>query len=261
MDRSVAGVSQAVSDAHAPAEVSRQRCSTHNRDIGIVSRFVNGRRKRSAIATGQEKALTLRGVLLEYLHRRKVDIEPVGATQLPGQVIRGHAIQHVVDLGGRGCVLDIVCPQGRHILRRRTFINQHAAQPRRHGNRHFNVPRDLEGIIEVTRVINVINVRVIAAGTVNQNRLHVDVGRDAGLVFVVLNVLRGETEKFKKPDRLSGAVLRNAGGVSIAEIIALEGAGVAATATAAAATRRRPMAGFSAGETCPTGCICGRGFT
>jgi hypothetical protein len=64
----------------------------------------------------------------------------------------------------------------------------------------------------------------------------------------------GETEKFKKPDRLSGAVLRNAGGVSVAEIIALEGAGVAAPpAAATAAPAQWPDA--RPGERCPTGCI------
>ena len=113
----------------AAVRVRRQCCSTDNRDVRVVSRFVNGRRKRTGIATGQEKALTLRGVLLEYLHGRKINIEPIGATQLLGQVIRGHAIEHIVDLRSRCRVLDIICAHRRLIQRRRTFVDQTLLNP------------------------------------------------------------------------------------------------------------------------------------
>ena len=49
-----------------------------------------------------------------------------------------------------------------------------------------------------------------------------------------------KAEKFKNPDRLSGAVLRNVGDVSVAEIIAFEGAGVAAAAAPAATPTHWP---------------------
>ena len=170
-----------------------------------------------------KKALALRGILLENLHGRRVDIHLVRATQLPCQVVRGHAIEHVVDLRGRCRVLVIVCFQRRLIYRRRAFINQHLAQPWRHRDRHFDVTRDLVGVVRV---------HVRAVKSVNQNIGQHEIGRQdiQGRFAFVVGIV---TRQFKKPHRLSTAVLRNAGGISRAKVIAHIGTADTAPSTVA----------------------------
>src|SRR5262249_50453174 len=100
------------------------------------------------------------------------------------------------------------------------------------GNSHLDVPGSFKAIAEVTRSFEEINV-ITGDAAINQNRLHGYVGKNAGIVFEVRDVIGVETEKFKKPDRLSGAILGNTSSVGVRKLRPFEGAGVPTASTAA----------------------------